>query len=374
MAPVSTAYSGTSINEIQDNKKSKTLETLKPQLLPSSEMAPKVDIIDIRHDAVELSLKDEILSSLQPQEGPKRLPTLLLYNEKGLQIFEEITYLEEYYLTNAEIEVLNNSASKIAETIPSGSMLSWVVGRSNETGFFNVLELTRDSNLRKSSGKIIDYYALDLSLKELHRTLEQVPNYKHVKCHGLHGTYDDGLDWLKTPENIARPKCVLSLGSSIGNFSREGGALFLKGFSDMLQSEDSMLVGLDATSDPARVYVSFAYKHNRFILNGLTNANDIYQEQIFQLEDWKVIGEYVFDIEGGRHQAFISPVRDVTIKGIKIKAGERLQIEESLKYSPEDSAQLWKAAGLVEVERMSASNATYMGDFDTQPKVQDGAE
>lgn len=68
----------------------------------------------------------------------------------------------------------------------------------------------------EAAKKDIDYYALDLSLKELRRTLEQVPAFRHVKCHGLHGTYDDGLDWLKMPENQSRPKCVMSLGSSIG--------------------------------------------------------------------------------------------------------------------------------------------------------------
>jgi uncharacterized SAM-dependent methyltransferase len=67
-----------------------------------------------------------------------------------------------------------------------------------------------------AAGKEVDYYALDLSLKELKRTLEQLPGFAHVKCHGLHGTYDDGLDWLKLPQNQERPKCVMSLGSSIG--------------------------------------------------------------------------------------------------------------------------------------------------------------
>jgi uncharacterized SAM-dependent methyltransferase len=71
----------------------------------------------------------------------------------------------------------------------------------------------------EAAGKDVDYYALDLSLKELERTLEQVPSFEHVKCHGLFGTYDDGLDWLKTPENKSRPKCVMSLGSSIGENS-----------------------------------------------------------------------------------------------------------------------------------------------------------
>lgn len=67
-----------------------------------------------------------------------------------------------------------------------------------------------------ATGKDIDYYALDLSVDELRRTLEQVPEFRHVKCHGLHGTYDDGLEWLKLSENSSRTKCVMSLGSSIG--------------------------------------------------------------------------------------------------------------------------------------------------------------
>ena len=68
----------------------------------------------------------------------------------------------------------------------------------------------------EAARKDVDYYALDLSSKELKRTLEQVPEFKHVRCHGLLGTYEDGLDWLKLPQNRSRPKCVMSLGSSIG--------------------------------------------------------------------------------------------------------------------------------------------------------------
>lgn len=99
------------------------------------------------------------------------------------------------------------------------------MGRFLPANLAPFLQLTQGSNLRKVSillqaldaiGKDIDYYALDLSLIELKRTLEQVPPLNHVKCHGLHGTYDDGLDWLKMPETAKRPKCVMSLGSSIG--------------------------------------------------------------------------------------------------------------------------------------------------------------
>lgn len=50
----------------------------------------RVDIIDIRGAAVEINLKDDILSLFSPKEGPRMLPTLLLYDEKGLQLFEEV--------------------------------------------------------------------------------------------------------------------------------------------------------------------------------------------------------------------------------------------------------------------------------------------
>jgi hypothetical protein len=52
-----------------------------------------IDIIDIRHDAVEVNLRDEILQSLRPENGIKTLPTLLLYNERGLQLFEDVRAL-----------------------------------------------------------------------------------------------------------------------------------------------------------------------------------------------------------------------------------------------------------------------------------------
>lgn len=50
----------------------------------------KLDIIDIRRAAVETNLKSDVLSMWNPSEGPRKLPTLLLYNEKGLQLFEDV--------------------------------------------------------------------------------------------------------------------------------------------------------------------------------------------------------------------------------------------------------------------------------------------
>ena len=81
-------------------------------------------IVDIRNDEIHFSILGEMQRTLRPAAGEgKRLPTLLLYDEKGLRLFEDITYLEEYYLTNSEIEVLHHHADRIAERIEEGTQL-----------------------------------------------------------------------------------------------------------------------------------------------------------------------------------------------------------------------------------------------------------
>jgi len=97
----------------------------------------------------------------------------------------------------------------------------------------------------------------------------------------------------------------------------------------------------------------------RFILNGLKHANEVLGEPVFDLADWKVIGEYVYDIQGGRHQAFYSPVRDTVVMGETIRAHERIQVEQSFKYSKEGCDRLWRSAGLLEADRWMTDDEDY---------------
>ena len=91
-------------------------------ILPNQEN--DVAIVDIRHNEIGTSILDDLQQGLRPRNGgEKRMPTMLLYDEKGLKLFEKITYLEEYYLTNAEIEVLECYANQIAERIQVGSQV-----------------------------------------------------------------------------------------------------------------------------------------------------------------------------------------------------------------------------------------------------------
>lgn len=83
-----------------------------------------VQATDIRSRDLDNSLASDILAGLRGSgTSGKSLPTLILYDEEGLQKFEEITYLDEYYLTNDEIDVLVMSAAHIARQLPNGVQL-----------------------------------------------------------------------------------------------------------------------------------------------------------------------------------------------------------------------------------------------------------
>jgi L-histidine Nalpha-methyltransferase / hercynylcysteine S-oxide synthase len=156
------------------------------------------EIIDIRVGGTDSDILQDIKLGLRPKNGQeKTLPTLLLYDEAGLRLFEKITYLEEYYLTNAEIEVLETYADRIAQMIHPGSAVvelgsgygpAWIpTGHKNIAGTDD-----HNSNLRKVNillqalerqKKNIDYYAVDLSLPELHRTFAEIPTREHASSH-----------------------------------------------------------------------------------------------------------------------------------------------------------------------------------------------
>ncbi|KAK4963386.1 hypothetical protein LTR10_001014 [Elasticomyces elasticus] len=315
-----------------------------------AEPRERMRIIDIRSDAAGFELKQAILDGLRPLTGgEKTLPTLLLYDVQGLKLFEQITYLKEYYLTVEEIKLLEANAEEIAKRIQDGSVIV-------ELGSGNLRKVKILLDALEKAQKKVEYYALDLMETELQRTLADVPEYQYVQCFGLHGTYDDGLAWL---EKVNKPKVVLSLGSSLGNFNRDEAAGFVRHIFNALRSEDDLLfIALDGCQDPGKVYHAYndseGVTHD-FIANGLRHANRLLGHEAFKQSEWDVVGKY--DEEGGRHQAFVVPNRDVEVEGITIKKGEAIRIEESYKYSPTQASKLWQESGA----RQGASYQNHAG-------------
>ncbi|KAJ5654243.1 Ergothioneine biosynthesis protein 1 [Penicillium lividum] len=323
---------------------------------PSLTNLDGVEIVNIHQDDMQFSLVDELYKNLSPPEGePPSFPTLLLYDTKGLKLFEKITYVDDYYLTNAEIELLTTHARRIVERIPQDAQLV-------ELGSGNLRKVEILLRECERSEKRVDYYALDLSLTELQRTFSEISpeSFTYVGFHGLHGTYDDAHDWLNNPKNRTRPTVVLSMGSSIGNFSRSDAANFLGGFSKLLGPSDFLLIGVDACKDPEKVYRAYNDSQGvtrEFYENGLRHANTVLGFEAFRPSDWEVVTEY--NTASGCHQAFYSPKVDVVINDIAIRKGEKLKFEEAYKYSRDERDELCRGAGLIPQMEFGNSEDNY---------------
>lgn len=83
-------------------------------------------IVDVRADKQELSLLETLRTSLDGSaagDAAPTFPSLLLWDEKGLKLFEAITYSSEYYLTRSEIDVLEKYGEEMAKKIAPKTML-----------------------------------------------------------------------------------------------------------------------------------------------------------------------------------------------------------------------------------------------------------
>jgi uncharacterized SAM-dependent methyltransferase len=62
---------------------------------------------------------------LQKPQGQRTLPTILLYDEQGLRLYDEITTkVPEYYLFPAEEEILREHGSEIVRLMHGGQARS----------------------------------------------------------------------------------------------------------------------------------------------------------------------------------------------------------------------------------------------------------
>lgn len=212
--------------------------------------------------------------------------------------------------------------------------------------------------------KAVDYFALDLSYTELQRTFAKVnpSNYRYVKFNCFHGTYDDGLAWLSRPEHQDRVNCVLTLGSSVGNFSKAEAAQFLKSFSNALRPKDLIIVGLDGTTDGDRIFTAYNDSQGvteQFYRNGFNHANSLLGYDAFKQSEWTVVGEYVQ--KEHKHLASFVALEDVLIDSVLIKKGEKLPFEHAYKYDVDQTDRLWHNSALVPQAAFQDSTGNHSG-------------
>lgn len=281
---------------------------------------------------------EEIRAGLERPQ--KELPSKLFYDERGSELFEEITRLPEYYLTRAELALLEEYVPTwVAEQRPR-SLVELGAGSATKTRVIL-------SALGHHGGRT--YVPVDISADFLERTaVELRPEYPDLEIVPVAADFTRSLT---LPLTLPRPALITFLGSTIGNFTGPGAVEILSRISDGMQSEDRFLMGIDLRKDIAvleAAYNDSAGVTAEFNLNALRVINRRYGAD--------------FDLDGFRHHAFYNTEQHriemhlvatrpqvVQIPGageFSIEEGESIRTEISCKYDRESVEELFGAAGL----------------------------
>lgn len=290
------------------------------------------------HDGARLRMLEEVTASLSL--SPKMLPSKYFYDEAGSRIFDEITELDEYYITRTETAIMRRHGEEMASEIGAGALLvEFGSGSSVKTRL--LLERLADP---------AGYVPVDISgdyLAEVARGLRRA--HPEIPILPLAADFTATLRLPKPPRAPAR-NIVYFPGSTIGNFPVLEAGRLLARMKKVAGPGGGVLIGYDLLKPLP--YLHAAYNDEagvtaRFNLNLLLRLNA-------ELDaDFDVSGfhhEAPFNAEASRIEMhLVSLLRQIVHIGehaFTFERGERLVTEYSHKYSLGAFADLARSAGL----------------------------
>jgi L-histidine Nalpha-methyltransferase len=169
----------------------------------------------------------------------KELSPRYFYDERGSELFEQITQLEEYYPTRCEREILQTHASDIcAAANRPASLIELGSGSARKT------QVLLDA--MKQVGCLETYCPVDISEEITRDTAERIANeYQGINVRGL--VCDFEFDLERVP--VGGPRVIALLGGTVGNFVPHQRAGFLRRIANLLDADDRFLLGTDLVKD-----------------------------------------------------------------------------------------------------------------------------
>jgi L-histidine N-alpha-methyltransferase len=272
----------------------------------------------------------------------KRLPSKWFYDERGSQLFDEITRLPEYYLTRAERQILLERSAEIAAETRADTIVELGCGMSEKTRI--LLDAFRDAGcLRRFVPFDVDPDTLEVAATRL------VEVYPDLEVCGIVGDFERHLDTIGQPSRTM----VTFLGSTIGNLDALQRAALLDQLTSSLKPGDFFLVGVDLVKDDRVIEAAYndsAGVTSDFNLNVLGVLNRRLDGN-FDLSRFAHVAEYNEAEERMEMWLCSTCNQRVRLDAIDLEItfadGELLHTEISCKFRREGLEQELDEAGLV---------------------------
>ncbi|MBD2756708.1 L-histidine N(alpha)-methyltransferase [Spirosoma validum] len=297
---------------------------------------------------VDSPFRQDILKGLSA--NPKYLLPKYFYDARGDELFQQIMHCPEYYLTQAEAEILSLQSRRILERCANTSGQFDIVELGAGDGSKTIFLLQEALRMQCSQ----QYYPIDISpsmIAYLNQNLgAKLPG---MQVSGLAGDYFDMLEQLQTAND--QPKLVLFLGATVGNMLPREAVQFFQQLKSFLRQGDHVLVGFDLKKNPQTILDAYNDKGGltkAFNLNLLQRINRELGAN-FQLHQFSHFP--VYDPITGSCKSYLISTCDqrVTFDDDTVIAFERdepIYMEVSQKYSKTEIQQLASQAGFKPVE------------------------
>ncbi len=279
----------------------------------------------------------DLLDGLTQDE--KQISPKYFYDERGSQLFDAITELPEYYLTDAELEIMRANVEEIADLIgPQASLIEFGSGSSLKTRI-----------LLDHLHELAAYVPVDISEAHLLDSAQTLrAEFPHVEVLPVVADFTKPFD-LPSPKVMPVRNIVYFPGSTIGNFEHDVAMDLLRVMRGEAKDGGALLIGVDLQKDPEIIHAAYNDSDGvtaEFNLNMLRHLNEEYDAD-FDLDAFE--HEATYDEDEGRVTIRLISDRDqaVTIGGeeIEIAEGEGILTEYSHKYTLEQFAEMAGQAG-----------------------------
>jgi L-histidine Nalpha-methyltransferase len=299
-------------------------------------------------------LVDEIITGLS-QEQPSISPKFF-YDEIGSHLFEAITFLEEYYPTRTEKQIM----------MQHGEAMALAIGRCD------VLLDLGAGNCEKGSalfGTLLpkEYRALDISKEFLEQAISGLQ--KEFPQIQMQAQTCDLQEEMVFPDLVDRKKTFFYPGSSIGNFDPEAALGLFKNIVKVCEGDGGLLIGVDLVKD--REVLSRAYNDAlgitaAFNKNILLHLNRLVKTD-FDLEYWEHYA--IFNEQLARIEMHLRSTRNQVVS---FPGGDRhfdsstlIHTENSYKYTQEKFESLLMSAGFKAVHSWTDPNCYFLVAYAT---------
>lgn len=268
-------------------------------------------------------------------QSRKVIPARFFYDDRGSALFDDITGLPEYYLTRAEIALLEQHGPDIAAQVGTGrALIEFGAGSATKTPLL----------LRAIAAS--DYVPIDISGDYLVEHLGSIRgDFPDLRVRPIEADFTRPV----ALPDLAGPALGFFSGSTIGNFDHQRAAELLRSFRQQLGDGASLLIGIDTRKDTQRLEAAYNDAQGvtaAFNLNLLHRINreldaDIPVDHFRHLAFWNDdLGRIEMHLQATRKLRFTVCGRDFAMLD-----GETIHTENSYKYAPEEARLLARVSG-----------------------------